>query len=154
MGTVEAPIAWELFFSWDFLWHLTLPFLCMTLTSVPEPMLIMRSSLLETKGEDYLELIEAKGVSEGAVLNHAARGSLLPVMTWVVHMFGYAIASTVVIEIVFAWPGLGREIVTAVGSYRLSADAGGVLPDLLDHHHAQPLMDLLYGLLDPRVVIE
>ena len=96
MGTFVTN-RWDLFFSWDFLWHLTLPFLCMTLTSVPEPMLIMRSSLLETKGEDYLELIEAKGVSEWVVLKHAARGSLLPVMTWVFHMFGYAIASTVVI---------------------------------------------------------
>ena len=77
----------------------------------------MRSSLIETRGEDYLELIEAKGASEARVLFHAARGSLLPVMTWVVHMFGYAMASTVVIEMVFAWPGFGREIITAVGSF-------------------------------------
>ena len=48
---------------------------------------------------------------------HAARNSLLPVVTWVFHMFGYAIASTVLVEVVFAWPGLGREIVSAVTTF-------------------------------------
>ncbi len=152
MGTFVTN-RWDLFFSWDFLWHLTLPFLCMTLTSVPEPMLIMRSSLLETKGEDYLELIEAKGVSEWVVLKHAARGSLLPVMTWVFHMFGYAIASTVVIEIVFAWPGLGREIVTAVNAYDYPLIQAAFFLISAIIITLNLIMDLLYGVLDPRVVI-
>jgi peptide/nickel transport system permease protein len=145
---------WQLFLSRDFLWHLTLPFLCMTITSLPEPMLIMRSSLLETKGEDYLELIEAKGVSEWVVLKHAARGSLLPVMTWVFHMFGYAMASTVVIEIVFAWPGLGREIVTAVNAYDYPVIQASFFLISAIIISLNLLMDLIYGVLDPRVVLE
>jgi peptide/nickel transport system permease protein len=145
---------WQMFISWDFLWHLTLPFVCMTITSLPEPMLIMRSSLLETRGEDYLELIEAKGVSEWVVLKHAARGSLLPVMTWVFHMFGYAMASTVVIEIVFAWPGLGREIVTAVNSYDypLAQAAFFLISAIIITLNL--FLDLIYGVLDPRVAVE
>lgn len=153
MGTF-ATSWWELFFSWDFLWHLTLPFLCMVITSLPEPMLIMRSSLLETKGEDYLELVEAKGVSEWVVLKHATRGSLLPVMTWVFHMFGYAIASTVVIEIVFAWPGLGREIVAAVNAYDYPLIQAAFFLISAIIISLNLIMDLLYGVLDPRVVIE
>ncbi|MGE0038449.1 MAG: ABC transporter permease [Xanthobacteraceae bacterium] len=153
MGTFVTG-RWELFLSWDFLWHLTLPFLCMVITSLPEPMLIMRSSLLETKGEDYLELVEAKGVSEWVVLKHAARGSLLPVMTWVFHMFGYAIASTVVIEIVFAWPGLGREIVAAVNAYDYPVIQAAFFLISAIIISLNLVMDLLYGVLDPRVVIE
>ncbi len=153
MGTFVTS-RWELFLSWDFLWHLTMPFLCMMITSLPEPMLIMRSSLLEVRGEDYLELIEAKGVSEWVVLKHAARGSLLPVMTWVFHMFGYAIASTVVIEIVFSWPGLGREIVTAVNAhdYPLVQATFFLISAIIITLNL--IMDLLYGVLDPRVVVE
>jgi peptide/nickel transport system permease protein len=153
MGTFVTD-RWQLFLSWDFLWHLTLPFLCMTITSLPEPMLIMRSSLLETRGEDYLELIEAKGVSEWVVLKHAARGSMLPVMTWVFHMFGYAMASTVVIEIVFAWPGLGREIVTAVNAhdYPVVQAAFFLISAIIISLNL--VMDILYGVLDPRVVVE
>lgn len=145
---------WQLFFSWDFVWHLTLPFLCMVITSLPEPMMIMRSSLLETKGEDYLELIEAKGVSEWVVLKHATRGSLLPVMTWVFHMFGYAMASTVVIEIVFAWPGLGREIVTAVNAYDYPLIQAAFFLISAIIITLNLLMDILYGVLDPRVTIQ
>jgi peptide/nickel transport system permease protein len=153
MGTFVTD-RWQLFLSWDFLWHLTLPFLCMTITSLPEPMLIMRSSLLETRGEDYLELIEAKGVSEWVVLKHAARGSMLPVMTWVFHMFGYAMASTVVIEIVFAWPGLGREIVTAVNAhdYPVVQAAFFLISAIIISLNL--VMDVLYGVLDPRVALE
>ena len=153
MGTFITN-RWQLFLSWDFLWHLTLPFLCMMITSLPEPMLIMRSSLLETKGEDYLELIEAKGVSEWVVLKHAARGSLLPVMTWVFHMFGYAMASTVVIEIVFAWPGLGREIVTAVNTYDYPLVQAAFFLISAIIITLNLFMDLLYGVLDPRVVVQ
>ena len=150
---VEARSARELYLSTDFLWHLTLPLLCMAITSLPEPLLIMRSSLLETRGEDYLELIEAKGASEARVLFHAARGSLLPVMTWVVHMFGYAMASTVVIEMVFAWPGLGREIITAVGSFDYPMAQAAFFLISLIIITLNLLLDLCYGLLDPRVVI-
>jgi peptide/nickel transport system permease protein len=145
---------WQLYLSWDFLWHLALPFLCMTITSLPEPMLIMRSSLLETMGEDYLELIVAKGVGEWGVLRHAARGSLLPVMTWVFHMFGYAMASTVVIEIVFAWPGLGREIVNAVNAYDYPVIQAAFFLISAIIIFLNLAMDLLYGVLDPRVVVE
>jgi peptide/nickel transport system permease protein len=144
---------WQLFLSWDFLWHLALPFLCMMITSLPEPMMIMRSSLLETKGEDYLELIVAKGVTEWVVLKHAARGSLLPVITWVFHMFGYAMASTVVIEIVFSWPGLGREIVTAVNAYDYPLIQAAFFLISLVIISLNLIMDVIYGVLDPRVVL-
>ena len=153
MGTFVTS-RWELFLSWDFLWHLTMPFLCMMITSVPEPMLIMRSSLLEVRGEDYLELIEAKGVSEWTVLKHAARGSLLPVMTWVFHMFGYAIASTVVIEIVFLAGARARDRDDAVNAYDYPLVQATFFLISAIIITLNLIMDLLYGVLDPRVVVE
>jgi peptide/nickel transport system permease protein len=149
-----ATSRWDLFVSSDFLWHLTLPLLCMIITSVPEPMLIMRTSLLETRGEDYLELVEAKGVSEWVVLKHATRGSLLPVMTWVFHMFGYAMASTVVIELVFAWPGLGREIISSVNTYDYPVTQAAFFLISAIIITLNLILDLLYGVVDPRVVVE
>ena len=142
------------YLSWDFLWHLTLPLVCTAITSLPEPMLIMRSSLLELRGEDFLELVEAKGVSEWVVLRHAVRNSLLPIVTWIFHMLGYAVSSTVLIEVVFGWPGLGRELVAAVenNDYPVSQAAFFVISAIIITLNF--LMDLLYGVLDPRVSVE
>jgi peptide/nickel transport system permease protein len=153
IGSITSGWA-STFLSVDFLWHLTLPLLCTAITSIPEPMLIMRSSLLETKGEDFLELIEAKGVRERVVLKHAVRNSMLPVLTWVFHMIGYAMAGTVLIEVVFAWPGLGRELVTAVENhdYPVCQAAFFVISFIVVGLNF--ILDLLYGFFDPRVVLD
>ncbi len=139
------------YLSTDFLWHLALPLLCLTITSLPEPILIMRTSLLEAAGEDYIELVRAKGMPERVVLRHAARNSLLPVVTWVFHMFGYAIASTVLVEVVFAWPGLGREIVNAVTTFDYPVSQAAFFLISVIVIATNFLLDLLYGTLDPRV---
>ena len=146
---------WDLFFSWDFLWHLTL--------AVPlhDADVAARAHAdhaqqpaRNARARTISSWSTAKGVSEWVVLKHAARGSLLPVMTWVFHMFGYAIASTVVIEIVFAWPGLGREIVTAVNAYDYPLIQAAFFLISAIIITLNLIMDLLYGVLDPRVVIE
>ncbi len=142
------------FLSLDFLWHLALPLLCTVITSVPEPMMIMRSSLLETRGEDFLELVEAKGVKESVVLWHAARNSLLPLVTWVFHMFGYAVSGTVLVEVVFAWPGLGRELVSAVNAYDYPLCQAAFFLISVIVLGLNFLNDLVYGFLDPRVILE
>ena len=151
----SSPGGWAAaFFSVDFLWHLALPLLCTVITSIPEPMMIMRSSLLETRGEDFLELLEAKGLKESVVLRHAARNSMLPVVTWVFHMFGYAISGTVLVEVVFAWPGLGRELVSAVNAYDYPVCQAAFFLISVIVLGLNFINDLVYGLLDPRVVLE
>ena len=148
------PKGWaDTFFSTDFLWHLTLPLVCTVITSVPEPMLIMRSSILETRGEEYIELLQAKGVREHVVLKHAARNSMLPVVTWVFHMFGYAIAGTVLVEVVFAWPGLGRELITAVNNHDYPVSQAAFFLISVIILGLNFMNDMVYGLLDPRVVL-
>jgi peptide/nickel transport system permease protein len=148
-GTAATGAA--LYLSTDFLWHLALPLLCLTITSLPEPILIMRSSLLEAAGEDYIELVRAKGMPERVVLMHAARNSLLPVATWVFHMFGYAIASTVLVEVVFAWPGLGRAIVSAVTTFDYPVSQAAFFLISVIVIATNFLLDLVYSTIDPRV---
>jgi peptide/nickel transport system permease protein len=150
----SPPGGWAAtFLSLDFLWHLSLPLLCTVITSIPEPMLIMRTSLLETRGEDFLELVTAKGVKESVVLRHAARNSLLPVVTWVFHMFGYAMSGTVLVEVVFAWPGLGRELVSAVNAYDYPLCQAAFFLISVIVLGLNLVNDLVYGLLDPRVTV-
>jgi peptide/nickel transport system permease protein len=68
----------------------------------------MRSGVVENRTEDYIELLRAKGVSGPRVAWHAARNSLLPVITWLFPALAETVAGIVVVEIVFSWPGVGR----------------------------------------------
>jgi len=136
----------------DFLKHLVLPFLCYLLYNIGDPLMIMRSSMLEIRGEDFLTLLQAKGLSESSVMKQCARNAILPLITYVGVLVGYAFSGQVLLETVFSWPGLGREIVLAVfkrdyavvqGSFVLMAFVAVVM---------NFLVDLSYGLLDPRIV--
>jgi peptide/nickel transport system permease protein len=135
----------------DFLWHLFLPFLCATLSLLPEPLLIMRTSTLETRGEEFLELLKAKGHSPLGVLRHAARNSLLPVVSWTSLMVSFAFGGQILIETVFSWPGVGREMVLAVSrlDYPVAQAAFFLMAAVVILVNFA--VDLLYGYLDPRI---
>jgi peptide/nickel transport system permease protein len=135
----------------DFLRHLFLPFLCATLSLLPEPLLIMRTSTLETRGEEFLELLKAKGHSQLGVLRHAARNSLLPVVSWTSLMVSFAFGGQILIETVFNWPGLGREMVLAVSrlDYPVAQAAFFLMAAVVIVVNF--IIDLVYGYLDPRI---
>ncbi len=115
-------------------------------------MRMVRSSVLEVLREDYLKTARAKGLSERVViLKHAMRNAILPVITTIALQVGNLLGGTVVIETVFAWPGIGRfcymrmlqrDIPTIMGNLMLYA----VLVCLLNI-----ITDLLYALFDPRI---
>ena len=142
----------ETFLSLDFLYHLILPMTCMALYYGSYPLLIMRTSMLENLGEDFIDLSRAKGLSERKVVfKHAMRTSLLPIATSVSLLGAYAVAGSVLVETVFSWPGLGRLMVSAVvdSDYPVAQGAFlliGVLVVL-----GNLCADLLYGVLDPRI---
>jgi len=148
----EATGFLDKIFTLDFLWHLFLPALTISLYYLALPMLIMRNTMLEVMGEDFIELCKAKGLGERATMfKHAARNALLPVVTQAAITVGLAVGGMVVVEVVFSWPGLGRELVQAVrtGDYPM-AQAGFMLMAgiiLLMNF----LADIVYGYLDPRV---
>jgi peptide/nickel transport system permease protein len=136
----------------DVLNHLFLPCMTLTLGYIGEYEVIMRSSLLEVIGEDYVQTARAKGLRDNLVRRrHAVPNALLPTLTLVFYSFGFVLGGAVIIEAVYSWPGLGLL------TYRAIAD--------LDYPLLQALFlllsaavilfnfaaDVMYGYLDPRV---
>ena len=152
MGSLDAVQGSSRYFTLDFLHHLALPLIAVAIYFLPENLLLMRSGVVENRTEDYIELVRAKGVSQPRVAWHAARNSLLPLITWLFPALAETIAGIVVVEIVFSWPGVGRELVLAVTrqDYPLAQSAFFLLAVLIVL--ANLAADLIYGKLDPRVV--
>ncbi len=142
----------EIFLTTDFLRHLVLPAFTAGLYFLATPTLIMRNSMLEVLSEDYIEMAHAKGLRERRVLyRHAARNALLPVVTAGALFIGAAIGGQVLIEVVYSWPGLGREIVQAVtrSDYPLAQGCFIILSTLVMVMNL--IADVLYAFLDPRI---
>jgi peptide/nickel transport system permease protein len=133
-------------------WHLVLPLLVLAMAYFPESLLLMRTAMLETRGEDYLELVRAKGVPEPRVLLHAARNSLLPVVTYILNTIGFSIAGVVVVETVFNWPGIGRELALSVTRLDFPVAQAAFFVISVVVVVLNLIADLVYAALDPRVV--
>ena len=92
----------------DVLNHMALPFFVLVVSYLAEYSLIMRSSLLETLGEDFIVTARSKGLRENEVLyRHAVPNALLPTMTVTILSLGFIISGAITIELIFSWPGLG-----------------------------------------------
>lgn len=132
--------------------HLVLPAVTLGLPLVGILTRLIRSGLLEVLNDDYVRTAHAKGLAPRVVIfRHALRNALIPVVTVAGLQFGSLLAGAVIVETVFAWPGAGRLLVDAISNRDypivqaaiLFITAGFVLLNLL--------VDLSYGLLDPRV---
>jgi peptide/nickel transport system permease protein len=136
----------------DTIRHLTLPVITLTLAYLADYSLIMRSSLLDEMGEDYLTTARAKGLRDAQVRDrHAVRNALLPTTTIAAINIGFVVAGAITVETVFSIPGLGLLATEALsvpdfwvlqGTF-LVATTGVILANLA--------ANLLYGVLDPRV---
>ncbi len=138
--------------SLDFLHHLVLPAATLALYLQGLPLLLMRSTMLEVMGDEFVTMARMKGLSEWTIImRHAARNALLPVATAFALGIGGSVGGNVVIETVFAWPGLGRTLVAAVqgADYPLAQGAFVLIAAVLVAMNF--LADMLYGWLDPRV---
>ena len=114
------------------------------------PILLVRSSMLEIKGSDFVDILRAKGLTEGRILVHATRNALLPLVTYIAVMTGLLLQGQVLLEIIFAWPGIGRELVTALGDLDYPVAQGALYVMALVILLLNLLADMLYGLIDPR----
>ncbi len=141
----------ELYFSWDALRHLVLPATVLGISHMVVPMLMVRDSIVELEGEPFMELIRAKGVSRWRELRHATRNALIPVATTAAVFLGTAIGGQVLVETVFSFPGLGREIVSSVARQDYAMAQSSFLLLSLTVIIFNMLADLLYGILDPRI---
>ncbi len=115
---------------------------------------LLRSSMLETLDAEFVKLARAKGLSEAKVVwVHVLRNALLPIMTFMAIWIGTAVSGSVVVEVVFDWPGIGAMFVDSIGTRdfpMIQAIVGLVAITVL---LANLIVDLLYGVVDPRVRI-
>jgi len=149
-ATIGAGLA--IFLSGDFLHHLVLPTITVALFYLATPMLIMRDSMLEVMGSDFIELAKAKGLAPHVVMiRHAARNALLAVVTVSSLMVGFAIGGQVLVETVFSWPGMGQLMVEAAQShdYPVAQATFLVLAALVISLNL--VADISYCYLDPRI---
>lgn len=148
LGTNESGLAAIV----DRLHHLALPCLTLTLAYIGEYAIIMRSSMLEVMGEDYLTVARAKGMREVQVRNrHAVPNSLLPVVTLAAINFGFVLSGAIAVETIYSWPGLGKATSDAIRGPDLPMLQGLFLVFSAAVILFNLLADLVYAALDPRV---
>lgn len=113
---------------------------------------MVRATLLETLGEDYIRTARAKGLSERLVIwRHALRNALLPVITLLGLQLGVLLGGAVITEVVFSWPGLGQLTIESIQRRDYPVVQACVLLISLTYVVVNTLTDLVYGWLDPRV---
>ncbi len=132
--------------------HLVLPVLVLTLGLIAHVSRLTRAAMLEALRSRYALMARAKGLSERRVLwRHAAPNALLPAITILAIDFGLLIGGVVVVETVFAFPGLGRLLVFAIERHDLPLLQAGMLVLTAAYALANLLADVLYALLNPRI---
>ncbi|WP_288582091.1 ABC transporter permease [uncultured Methylobacterium sp.] len=132
--------------------HLVLPTLTLALVFLATYLRIMRASMLEVMSLDYVRTARAKGLGEtGVIVRHALRNALLPMVTLVGLQAGTMLGGSVVVESVFALPGLGRLAYESVVQRDLNTLLGIVFVSALLVITVNFLVDLIYGRLDPRI---
>lgn len=145
---------WQRLPGFDVAHHLVLPVAVAVLHLASDPLMIMRTSMIEVINEDYITFAHARGLSDTTVRRIARRNALMPVVTYSAVMVGFAFGGQVLLEVVFAWPGVGRLMVDSViqrdypvaqAAFFLMASAIIVL---------NFVVDFAYLLLDPRVKLD
>ena len=132
--------------------HLLLPTLTLGASAVAEVMRQLRSSLGEVLRADYVKTARAKGLSEARVVaKHALRPALIPVVTVAGLTISRLVSNTVVVESIFALPGLGRLNLESVLNRDFPMLQGAVLVTVLSVIVVNVLSDMLYGFIDPRI---
>jgi dipeptide transport system permease protein len=136
----------------DALRHLILP--AIVLGTVPLAVIarMTRSSMLEVLSEDYVRTARAKGLSPTRVIGvHALRNALLPVVTVIGLSISSLMAGAVLTETIFSWPGVGHWLIDSIGRRDYPALQGGVLLISAVVVLVNLIVDLVYGIIDPRI---
>ena len=140
----EDPVGWVR--------SMTLPALTLAFTQMGVIARMTRSSMLDALGQDYIRTAKAKGLGFGQIVFvHALRNALIPIVTVIGVMTGVLIGGAVVIETVYSLPGVGRLIVGAIQRRDYPIIQGGLLMTATIFVFVNIVVDVLYGLLDPRV---
>lgn len=153
--TVDALLAgqWPVF--WSAVGHLVLPALVLTAYTVGLLTRFTRSAVLEVLGQDYVRAARAKGLPGGQVLvQYVLRAALVPIVTVAGLAFGALLSGTVLVESIFAWPGLGAYAYRSATTLDLPAVMGVGLVVGVIYLLVNLIVDILYGVIDPRVRVQ
>jgi peptide/nickel transport system permease protein len=133
-------------------YYMVLPGVAVGFYSLSRNARLVRSSMLEVLGQDYVRTARSKGISERAVVvNHALRNAWLPVVTMVGLEFGFLLGGVVVIETVFSWPGIGRLVFNAINQKDIPVVQASVIVLSVIFIALNLIVDLIYARIDPRV---
>lgn len=135
--------------------YLFMPVMSLALTQIPIIMRITKSSLSEVLGTDYIKTTKAKGLKKGSVIyKHALRNSLNTILTVVGQSVGSLFAGAAVIETIFTIPGMGQLIVSSVLKRDYPVIQGVIIVVGIIYIMINFVVDMLYGIIDPRIRIE
>jgi len=116
---------------------------------------MVRSSVIEEMGEDYVRTARAKGLNERQVIyKHVLKNGLIPVVTVIGLQFGVLLGGAIITEVIFSWPGIGDLTVDSIGKRDYPMVQGCILMIALTYIVANSLTDFAYRLLDPRIKVE
>ena len=136
----------------DILWHLVLPAFSVTIYYLAVVARVTRASVLEAMSQDWVLTARAKGLTRREVLwRHILPNALIPVATVIGYNFGYSLTGAIMVETVFAWPGLGQLFITSIGNRDYPVLQGIFLFTAITVVLANVATDVLYAFLDPRV---
>ncbi|MEM2943742.1 MAG: ABC transporter permease [Methanomassiliicoccales archaeon] len=136
----------------DALWHLILPAITLSFGTIAIITRIMRSSMLEVLGQEYVKTARSKGLPEKVVIKkHARKNALIPTTTVVGLSFGGLLGGAVLTETIFQWPGMGQWSTRAIITNDWASILGFVLVTAIIYVIANLVVDILYAFLDPRV---
>lgn len=132
--------------------HLIMPGITLSAFSIARNMRLTRSSMLDYMQRDFVRTARSKGLPENRVIYaHVLRNSLLPIVTAIGLEIGYLLGGSVIVETIFGWPGVGREIVAAIGSKDFYVVQAGVIMLALIFAGVNLMIDLIYVWVDPRI---
>jgi peptide/nickel transport system permease protein len=132
--------------------HLILPAIVAGVWSLSRNSRLVRSSMLEVLGMDYVTTARAKGLAEfKVIMKHAFKNALIPVVTIIGLEFGFLLSGDIVVENIFAWPGVGRLVVNAINQKDFNIVQASVITLAVVFVALNLFIDILYTYLDPRI---
>lgn len=150
--TIDALIAGNGALFWEALWHLILPALVLAAYTIGLLTRFTRASVLEVLNNDYVRSARAKGLPERTVImRHILRPALNPILTVFGLAFGSLLSGTVLVEKIFSWPGIGQYAYDSALNLDLPAIMGVTIVVAVIYIGINFVVDILYGLIDPRI---
>jgi peptide/nickel transport system permease protein len=150
--TVDSLLALDFSTFWTAFKHLILPAFVQSVGAMAIITRTVRGDMLETLNRDFIRTARAKGLTERrVVMRHALRNAFIPTMTMIGLSFGFALGGSVLVETVFDWPGIGLYAVQSVVNFDFEPIMGVTILVGVLFIGLNLLVDVLYGVLDPRI---